>query len=790
MAEEFPFRYVPPVDPNLGRRFGRYVVRVLLGRGGMGAAYLAEHEAQAHVKCVIKFVLAELVRNPMVISRYKTETEAVSRLKHDNIVKLQDFGVLDDGQLFMCFEYIEGKSLDRYVVERGGRLDVRKAAYFIFQLCDALQYAHERGVVHRDLKPDNLMIEASPPGSHLEERVKILDFGIAKVANTTEHTGSGISMGTPRYMAPEQVTNAAAATSAADVFSLATIFYLVVTGALPWGMPESDVAIYHLQKTEAPAWPSEDVMQHDVAAVVMRALSIKSAQRPSMREFALEIAAAIPREGNLESGTEILQHVKRGWVKSSLPHAQTLPQPVAADPTASSDPLQHVSHATRDASPPAEPPAELAPSVTDLAITANVRRRSRGGAVGPAAVATVDSPLAGVSALNLAPEALPVDAARAERLERPPAPVLAALPTGLLSQRFAAQEPPTDARAMREESVIVAAEIDLASGTPGPQPYAHSDLPAVLVSNTQLSATPRPASTTVEPTARASEPPPVLVLPGAPHSARRKLLVLTAAACALMTAAVVYAVARRDLQAQQSYVSSPVDDRIGSAGSAVGSIAQDTGKSAIAITDPAQPPAEVGEVHPTAGADIRAVNAAEPRTGSAGSTTTASPAIDTRAPSSHDAGNATPTASPEQSAKHVPPPRDVSAKPGMVNARPAEPAAPDASSVAARSERRPDPSSNRSTEAQATTLRQPPSEAVSDKPPRVDAKRTGKLTILVTPWALVWLDGKPVDQAPVVVDDVPVGRHRLRLKNEIAKKDETTTVMVTAGQTTTVQRTW
>ena len=775
MAEEFPFRYVAPVDPNIGRRFGRYIVRTLLGRGGMGAAYLAEHEAQAHVKCVIKFVLAELVRNPMVISRYKTETEAVSRLKHDNIVKLQDFGVLDDGQLFMCFEYIEGKSLDRYVVERGGRLDVRKAAYFIFQLCDALQYAHERGVVHRDLKPDNLMIEASPPGSHLEERVKILDFGIAKVANTTEHTGSGISMGTPRYMAPEQVTNAAAATSAADVFSLATIFYLVVTGALPWGMPESDVAIYHLQKTEAPAWPSEDVMPREAAAVVMRALSIKPALRPSMREFALEIAAAIPREGDLESGTEILQHVKRSWVKSSLPHAQTLPRPVAADPTASSDPP------IRDTSPPAELQAELAPSVTDLAITANVRRRLRGGTVGPAAGTMADAPVATVSAASVAPEQVPLGAATAERLDWPQTPVLAALPTGLLSQRFAAQEPPIDVGAARTESVIVAAEIDLAAGTPGPQPYAHADLPAVLVSNTQLSAAPASASVAVEHPARSSEPAPVLVSPGAsPSPARRKILALAAVACALTIAAVVYVIARRDSPAQQIHLSSPVDDRMASGGGAANSTAQGTGQSAIAIAEPAHPPAEI----------TARVNAAEIGGGSSGSATVASPPIDTGAPSSRDAGNATPTTSPEQSARHVPPSRDVSAKPGAVNARPAEPAAPDTRSVAARSERRPDPSSIRSAEAPATTPRQPPSETVSDKPPRVDAKRTGKLTILVTPWALVWLDGKPVDQAPVVVDDVPVGRHRLRLKNENAKKDETTTVMITAGQTTTVQRTW
>jgi serine/threonine-protein kinase len=134
--------------------------------------------------------------------------------------------------------------------------------------------------------------------------------------------------------------------------------------------------------------------------------------------------------------------------------------------------------------------------------------------------------------------------------------------------------------------------------------------------------------------------------------------------------------------------------------------------------------------------------------------------------------------------------------PATVHARPAAPTVPDARPVDAHDERTADRPANRSPEAQvsraplAPTPRRPPSETTPDNPPRLDAKRTGKLTILVTPWALVWLDGKPVDQAPIVIEDVPAGRHRLRLKNDIAKKDETTIVTVTADQTTTVQRTW
>src|ERR1700742_1156988 len=143
MAEEFHFRHVPLVDLNIGRRVDRYfVLRQLLGAGGMGAAYLAEHELMAHVNCVVKLVLADQANQPAVMARWSTETSACSLLKHENIVRLENFGQLEDGQPFMRFEYIAGTPLNQHVKSQGGRLTVRDATYIIIQVCDALDYAH------------------------------------------------------------------------------------------------------------------------------------------------------------------------------------------------------------------------------------------------------------------------------------------------------------------------------------------------------------------------------------------------------------------------------------------------------------------------------------------------------------------------------------------------------------------------------------------------------------------------------------------------------------------------
>jgi serine/threonine protein kinase len=740
--EEIPFHYVPPVDPNIGRRVDRYfILRKLLGRGGMGAAYLAEHEARAHVKCVVKIVLAEIAQHPMAISRYNTEIHAVSLFSHDNIVRLQNFGVLDDGQLFSRFEYIAGTSLDRYVAAHGGRLDLRKAAYLIFQLCDALQYAHEQNVVHRDLKPDNLMIEVKPPGSHLSERVKLLDFGIAKVAGAAERTGSGISMGTPRYMAPEQATNAARATGRADVFSLGVIFYQIVTGDLPWGTPESDVAIYHKQQTEAPRWPPEDLMPAEVAAVVMRALSLKPEDRPSMHEFAIELASAIPAEGGKPSGTKILEEVKRDWVVSSPPHIPTLPRPVAADPTVPSPPplasraapeASAPSRSVAASSAPNEVPASVS-SESDLVVTANVRPGGRAAAVAATHGAEASSYTATEASAAVFPESpLASTADPRGAWRRPPVPVLAALPTGLVSQNYAAQ-PSIEPRA---PSSVVASEIDLAVGTPGPQPFAHAELPAVMISRTQLSElTPQADAPAAEMVSQPShrEPLPLVVLPHAARRGRRIAAVFGILALSLM-AAVGFALTRRGTHA-------PADEPTS------GSVLPSAPTAANAeATEPVQ--AALGAASHVEGSGASVVDgeirAVPTRASVVPAQGTPSPVVESAETSAGKTPNGTTKMVSGESSRRVVSPPSPNRKPLRVR--------------------------------QAAA--------------RASGEKTGNLHLLATPWALCWVDGEALDQTPCLFDGVPAGRYRVRLKNPDAGKDETMTVMVNPGETTTIEKEW
>lgn len=221
-------RFVPPAPAELAPQFPQLQILELLGQGGMGAVYKAR---QPHLDrmVAIKILPPDAGADPAFAERFAREARALARLSHPGIVAIYDFGQTGD-LYYLVMEYIEGRDLRALI--HNHKLEPAEALQIIPQICDALQYAHEEGVVHRDIKPENVLIDR-------KGRVKIADFGLAKMLDPGTHdgrlTGTRQVMGTWRYMAPEQLDNPLAVDHRADIYSLGVVFYELLTGELPIG---------------------------------------------------------------------------------------------------------------------------------------------------------------------------------------------------------------------------------------------------------------------------------------------------------------------------------------------------------------------------------------------------------------------------------------------------------------------------------------------------------------------------------------------------------------------------
>lgn len=209
---------------------GGYTIESVLGRGGMGTVYLGKHEILGRL-AAIKVLAPELTENESHVSRFFQEAKIVNDVQHPNIVQIIDFvRTQEPPRVAFIMEYLQGRSLSDALSEGEG-LSVMQAIHICYQLCDGLAAIHESGVIHRDLKPDNIFLigEQSANFSYVPS-VKIFDFGIAKHLNTqpAHQTATGTVMGTPAYMAPEQIAGEAPSTKS-DVYALASIFYEMLT---------------------------------------------------------------------------------------------------------------------------------------------------------------------------------------------------------------------------------------------------------------------------------------------------------------------------------------------------------------------------------------------------------------------------------------------------------------------------------------------------------------------------------------------------------------------------------
>jgi serine/threonine-protein kinase len=251
-----------------GALSGRYETGERLGSGGMSNVYKAT-DLILERTVAVKILAEHLSDDERFVARFRREALAVAKLIHPNIVQVYDTGV-DDGRHYIVMEYVEGRS-GAQILQRQGPVEPDTAAEIGIQACAGLDYAHRRGIIHRDVKPGNLMIVGGPVGGG-EMTVKLTDFGIARAIEQTRITQVGSVVGTAAYLSPEQVRGEEA-TPATDVYALGVVLYQFLTGRLPYeGSSLAELAVR--QQNEQPLAPSaynEDV-PGPLGSAVLRAL--------------------------------------------------------------------------------------------------------------------------------------------------------------------------------------------------------------------------------------------------------------------------------------------------------------------------------------------------------------------------------------------------------------------------------------------------------------------------------------------------------------------------------------
>ena len=286
----------PLLDETLA---GKYLIEQLIKRGGMGAVYRGKHVLMDKT-VAIKVLRPSLAADHEVVARFSREAKAASRISHPHAVSVTDFGEAENGVVFLVMEYLDGRTL-KDIIRSEGPMPLARATEIMRQVAGALDAAHAEGVIHRDLKSDNIMLVKHDGG----DWVKVLDFGIAKIkqpdgARDADLTSPDLIIGTPQYMSPEQCAGSNAIDARADVYSLGVILFEMLAGKVPF-TGESPTVIMMKQVQEPP--PSLLAERPDLpigtGEVVARAL----AKRPEDRfQSAGELSAALSRAAGEETG--------------------------------------------------------------------------------------------------------------------------------------------------------------------------------------------------------------------------------------------------------------------------------------------------------------------------------------------------------------------------------------------------------------------------------------------------------------------------------------------------------
>ncbi|MCA9677947.1 MAG: serine/threonine protein kinase, partial [Myxococcales bacterium] len=330
---------------RIGETLGQYRIVDVVGQGGMAEVYVGEHEVVQH-RVAIKVVHSRHVGDRRMAQRLIYEARAVAAIRHPGIVEFYDFGCADDGRPYIVMELLQGETLAARL-ERGP-LPVDQAVAFARQMASALGAAHGHGIIHRDLKPANIFLVADPDVP-FGERAKILDFGIAKhiTGRREEITATGMMIGTPAHMSPEQCRGDKEIDGRADVYALGVLLFHMVTGKLPFdGLETSEIVSRHLYEQCPAATAVNPAVPETVSRVIAWCMT-KDRQRrcPAMDELtsALTQVAAAERRNRRASADA----ARRRAPSSSSPVAR----PSSPAVRASSPAMRPSSPAVRASSP-------------------------------------------------------------------------------------------------------------------------------------------------------------------------------------------------------------------------------------------------------------------------------------------------------------------------------------------------------------------------------------------------------------------------------------------------------
>lgn len=314
---------------------GKYRLGRLLGEGGMGAVYEAEHTGLG-TKVALKLLNESFASDPRAISRFRREARAAAAIHHDNIVSVYDTGTAEEGIPFLVMELLEGESLSSFL-RREHIVPPTLAATITAQMLSGLSAAHARGVIHRDLKPGNVLLARTAAGTRV---VKILDFGISKFHSeglTAELTATGAVVGTPRFMSPEQARGQGDIDARADLYAAGVLLYRMLTGKLPFtGSNHQEIIAAILAGNPTPPRDINPIISAELNRIVVKALTTNRDQRYQTADAFLEdLVRATP---DLSQGRPIeiatIDSSPAGDSLSPRFSHPSLPALVAADPSA------------------------------------------------------------------------------------------------------------------------------------------------------------------------------------------------------------------------------------------------------------------------------------------------------------------------------------------------------------------------------------------------------------------------------------------------------------------------